>query len=118
MNEQNLVEENKLRQALVVHFTKCKETNFYKLIYKNYPTVFENMTHNQLIEVGGAILKQAAFKNDKETKSIFFSLLVDSTSSLVSEGIKNYLTNATSTGKKLFTLEDLKNALFYGKYQL
>ena len=115
--------EIKLRSALTTHHSIYGDSNVigYRQLYSQYPTSFEGMSQKEMIEVADAVLLQALTYKDKSTSDILSPILVTSKYHVMKESAETYLASvltAKSAGEKLFTKEDLINALYYGKYQI
>jgi len=115
--------EIKLRYALTEHHSVYGHSNVigYRQLYSQYPTAFEGMTHTQMLEVADAVHSHALMYKDTTTSNTFSPLIIVSKTILVKDKIEAYIGAAmcvTSAGEKLFTKEDMINALYFGKYQI
>ena len=104
----NIAESN-LRNAMISHYAVYGSGNDYRSLYSNYPTEFHNMSHNQILEVADAVWNQSIVRKDSKTTTLLQPLL------LVEGQINDYV---SKLGTTTFSIEDIKSALLFGKYNL
>lgn len=110
----NIAESN-LRNAMISHYAVYGSGNDYRSLYSNYPTEFHNMSHNQILEVADAVWNQSIVRKDSKTTTLLQPLMATSRVLLVEGQINDYV---SKLGTTTFSIEDIKSALLFGKYNL
>ena len=117
MPDKLVVAECRLRDAMSDHYKEHGSQPSYRKIYENLPTEFGNMSHKQILEVADIIFESAVMKRDVISKTTLQPLITSSKVLLTETNTNIYIANLGKKENEL-TMEDIKNALLYGKYQL
>ena len=120
MPDKAIVAESNLREALYNHYESHNMLPPYKAVYANRcPN--KSLNHRELLDLAEMIFNQSLAQQDSDTKMLLQPLLTISKVIILNEDIDRYLAPLTKDAdiyKKQFTLDDMKNAMLYGKYQL
>ena len=120
MPDKAVVAESNLREALYNHYESHNMLPPYKAVYANRcPN--KNLNHRELVDLAEMIFNQSLAQNDGDTKMLLQPLLTISKVIILNDDIDKYLAPLAKdidVNKKQFSLEDMKNAMLYGKYQL